>query len=185
MDAGTSQHKDVKLNEYLAFLETKIVRFQDAGFQVDDLHPALFDFQEHIVRVALRKGRFAVFADCGLGKTLMQLVWADKVKQHTSGAVLILAPLAVSGQTLKEGEKFGIPLKSIPASTETGIYITNYEQIENIDCSLFAGIVLDESSILKNFDGKMKEADTFTFQRDALQTRLHSYAKPKRSNGAG
>jgi DNA modification methylase len=145
------------LNKYFEFLENKIVRFRDAGFEPGELHSSLFDFQDHIVRLALRKGRFAIFADCGLGKTLMQLVWAEKVKEHTSGAVLILAPLAVSGQTIKEGEKFGIALEKYSGQTDAGIYISNYEQIDNIDCSLFSGIVLDESSILKNFDGKMKE----------------------------
>jgi hypothetical protein len=96
-------------------------------------------------------------AECGLGKTPMQLEWANQVVRHTKGLVLILAPLAVSGQTIREGEKFGIPVTKYAGQTDSGIYITNYEQIDNINTSEFAGIVLDESSILKNFDGKTKD----------------------------
>jgi len=149
----------IKTDEYAAFLEGKIKRVNESGFVVKDgdLNPHLFDFQRHIVKTALKKGRYAVFADCGLGKTLIQLEWADKVVTKTKQPVLIIAPLAVSGQTIKEGEKFGIKLAKYSDQTARGIYITNYEQIENIDCSIFAGVVLDESSILKNFDGKTKQ----------------------------
>lgn len=144
---------------YDAFLDTKRKRFVASGFdvQADKLNPHLFDFQRWIVQTALKKGRYAVFAECGLGKTLIELEWSHQVVQHTGGMVLNLAPLAVSGQTIAEGERFGIPVSKYDGQTEAGIYITNYEQIENIDPSLFAGIVLDESSILKNFEGKTKE----------------------------
>jgi len=147
------------MDGYTEFLERKIKRVNESGFVVkdSDLNQHLFDFQRWIVKTALRKGRYAVFADCGLGKTLMQLEWADKVVTKTKQPVLIIAPLAVSGQTIKEGVKFGISLAKYSDQTAPGIYITNYEQIENIDCSLFAGVVLDESSILKNFDGKTKQ----------------------------
>jgi len=145
-----------KLTDYERFLESKIVRFQASGFEVDKLNENLFDFQEYIVRLALRKGRFAIFADCGLGKSLMQLVWAEQVQIHTGKSVLILAPLAVSGQTIKEGEKFGVKVEKYQGQTATGIYITNYEQLEHISVRDFAGIVLDESSILKNFTGVYK-----------------------------
>ncbi len=142
---------------YDEFLESKVKRFKASGFDADDLHPALFDFQRYIVELALKKGRFAVFAECGLGKTLMELEWSRQVVNYTGGAVLNLAPLAVSGQTIAEGDRFGISVERYTGQTEAGIYITNYEQIENIDLSIFAGVVLDESSILKNFEGKLKE----------------------------
>jgi DNA modification methylase len=148
--------------DYQEFLQTKIKRIQDSGFEPDKLNPMLFDFQEYIVRRALKAGRFAIFADCGLGKTPMQLEWADQVTKHTHRPVLILAPLAVSGQTIQEGLKFHIKverwfedLNKLSAIPE-GIYITNYEQLEKIDVSFFSGIVLDESSILKNFTGVYK-----------------------------
>ena len=155
-----------KTDKYEQFLMQKIVRFQACGFDVseDSLNPALFDFQRYIVALALRKGRFAVFSECGTGKTLMELEWARQVVRHTGGAVLILAPLAVSGQTIAEGERFNIPVAKYTDQTESGIYITNYEQIDNIDLSLFAGVVLDESSILKNFEGKLKERIITGFQ---------------------
>lgn len=147
---------------YQQFLESKQKRIENSGFDVSNLNPSLFDFQEHIVRTALKKGRYAIFADCGLGKTLMQLEWAHKVVEHTNKPVLILAPLAVSGQTIHEGLKFHIQIErwyedlnnrsAIPA----GVYITNYEQLEKVDTSFFSGIVLDESSILKNFEGAIR-----------------------------
>lgn len=154
-----------KLSEYERFLESKITRFSDSGFTPNELNPALFDFQDHIVRTALQKGRYAVFADCGLGKTLMQLEWAHQVADHTGRPVLILAPLAVAGQTIKEGEKFGIKVERFAGSDSPGIYITNYEQLDKVeDPGIFAGIVLDESSILKNFEGKTKQQIIDTFQ---------------------
>lgn len=121
----------------------------------NELNGNMFDFQKFIVTRALKAGKYAIFADCGLGKTLMQLEWANQVSKHTGKPVLILAPLAVSGQTIKEGEKFGIAVRKYDGGN--GIQITNYEQLENIDCSLFAGVVLDESSILKNFEGATKK----------------------------
>lgn len=152
-------HGEMKQDDYTAFLEKKIKRVNESGFVVKDkdLNPHLFDFQKWIVTTALKKGRYAVFADCGLGKTLIQLEWAEKVVKKTGQPVIIIAPLAVSGQTVKEGEKFGIAVEKFAGQTAPGIYITNYEQIENIDCSIFSGVVLDESSILKNFDGKTKQ----------------------------
>lgn len=144
---------------YEAYLQSKLRTFQPSGFDLNGtpMNPHLFDFQKHCVRIALKKGRYAFFQDCGLGKTLQQLEWAHQVVEKTNQAVLILAPLAVSGQTIKEGDKFGIGIEKYHDQSEAGIYITNYEQIENIDCSLFAGIVLDESSILKNFEGKTRD----------------------------
>lgn len=155
--------------DYTDFLKTKVKSVQEKGFDIDQskLNSSMFDFQKFIVQKALKKGRYAIFADCGLGKTLMQLEWAKQVVNYTNKPVLILAPLAVSGQTIKEGDKFGIKVwkwqgnvNAISESHHSGIpriWITNYEQIENIDCSIFAGIVLDESSILKNFEGSTKK----------------------------
>jgi len=132
---------------YEQFLQQKQRKVIDSGFHVEleDLNPLLFPFQKFCVQTALRKGKFAFFQDCGLGKTFQQLVWAYEVVKYTGGEVLILAPLAVTSQTEQEAVHFGIPLDSIT--------ITNYEQLDNIDCSKFAGVVLDESSIIKNFDG--------------------------------
>lgn len=145
---------------YSEFLNEKKKAFIDSGFEVkqDDLNSFLFDFQKYIVQIALRKGRFAIFADCGLGKTLMQLAWAERVVKYTDLDVLILAPLAVVQQTIDEGVKFGIDVRlysELEDATDEAIYITNYDQLKNIDCSLFGGVVLDESSILKGKDGKL------------------------------
>jgi len=146
------------MNDYLKFLEGKQKTHVLSGFDVNEneLNGYMFPFQKFIVKRALKAGKYAVFADCGLGKTLMQLEWANRVNKHTNKPVLILAPLAVSGQTIKEGEKFGINICKYDGS-EAPIQIINYEQLDNIDCSLFSGIVLDESSILKNFEGQTKK----------------------------
>jgi superfamily II DNA or RNA helicase len=104
----------------------------------------------------VRKGRGAIFADCGLGKTFQQLEWAHHVARHTGRPVLILAPLAVSGQTIQQGVQFNIPVVRYTGGSDP-IQITNYEQLDNIDCSIFSGVVLDESSILKNYSGAYKQ----------------------------
>ena len=132
------------------------------GHQPGPLNEHLFDFQHAIVSWAIRKGRSAVFADTGLGKTLMQLSWAQDVQRHTGGRVLILAPLAVSEQTINEGRQFGIEVTRCPTEPWTaenekaGIYITNYERMDHAFESSWHGIVLDESSILKAHDGKTR-----------------------------
>lgn len=144
---------------YQDFLNNKIKEYQETGFDIDKNHlnKNLFDYQKFIVCKALKAGKYAIFAECGLGKTLMQLSWADEVKKQINKDVLILAPLAVSSQTIEEGKKFGIELFRLENKQESSaIYITNYEQLDNIDCSLFGGVVLDESSILKSFDGKLR-----------------------------
>ena len=150
---------------YEEFLESKSKATFDSGFEINenDLNINLFLFQKFIVKTALKKGRYAIFADCGLGKTLMQLEWANQVNKNTNKPVLILAPLAVSGQTISEGDKFGIEISKAKELNNHGIVIIHYEQIENIDCSEFAGVVLDESSILKNFDGETKKKIIDTF----------------------
>lgn len=148
----------MKEQNYQEFLKSKVQNHIESGFEVDesDLNQNLFDFQKFIVKTALRKGRFAIFADCGLGKTLMQLSWADQVFKHTGKPVLILAPLAVVGQTIDESSKFDINSKSFD--------ITNYDQLKNINVSKYSGVVLDESSILKGRDGKLSRyiLDTFS-----------------------
>lgn len=143
--------------DYNEFLQTKITKIQDAGFEVQEMNKNLFDFQKHIVKKALKKGRYAIFADCGLGKTLMQLEFANQVAKHTNKPVLILCPLAVAQQTINEAIKFGLICQKYNQNIENGkVYISNYEQLDNIDTEVFSGIVLDESSILKNFTGKYK-----------------------------
>jgi DNA modification methylase len=148
------------MTDYEKFLRTKRKSIVESGFDVElpDLNNSMFDFQKFIVKRALKAGKYAIFADCGLGKTLMQLEWANHVSRKTKKPVLILAPLAVTGQTIKEGAKFHIEVQKYKADViGEGIFIANYEQIENIDCSQFSGIVLDESSILKNFEGATKK----------------------------
>ena len=127
--------------DYEGLLAEKLRTVALSGFDPGPLHMQFFPFQEFIVRRALITGRYAIFADCGLGKTFMQLVWARAVADHAQGPVLILAPLAVTWQTVAEAERWGISLD--------GITVTNYEQLENLDASEFIGVVLDESSILK------------------------------------
>lgn len=140
-------------DKYLEFLETKRKKVIESGFEVDEskLNTNLFKFQKFVVKRALKAGKYAIFADTGMGKTIMQLSWAHQVSMHTNKSVLILAPLAVAEQTIQEGIKFGIPTSEYDCKSE--IQITNYEQLHNIDISQFAGIVLDESSILKNESG--------------------------------
>ncbi len=156
------------MTEYENFLKTKQKKHIDSGFEIakEELNPALFEFQKDIVKLALKKGKFAIFAECGLGKTAMQLEWANQVNKKTGQPVLLLAPLAVAGQTVKEGDKFNIPITHIFKNEDVkpGINITNYEKLEKIDCSVFSGIVLDESSILKNYTGMYKQLIIETFK---------------------
>jgi DNA modification methylase len=135
--------------EYKDFLQTKLKTHIQSGFECEKLNNNLFPFQQLIVKKALKAGKYAIFADCGLGKTLMQLEWAYQVTKYTNKPVLILTPLAVKGQTIKESNKFGIDISNIE--------IWNYEQLDNLDCSKYSGVVLDESSILKNFEGSTKK----------------------------
>lgn len=153
---------------YQEFLERKLRYTINSGFDIheDHLNPHLFDFQKYIVRKALRGGRYAIFAECGGGKTLMQLEWANQVFRNTTLPVVILCPLAVSGQTIEEGKRFGYDVKRVgQGESASGIYITNYEQLEKHDFSGFGGVVLDESSILKNFNGATKQRLLDTFAR--------------------
>lgn len=158
--------------DYEKFLQQKKQTIVQSGFDVDerDLNPVLFPFQKYCVKRALSAGKFALFEDCGLGKTIQQLEWGKKVAEHIDKPILILAPLAVISQTIEEGKKFGYKVTEITdmetdENIETGIYITNYDNIEHIQPSKFGGVILDESSILKNFQGKTRTALIDAFRR--------------------
>jgi hypothetical protein len=147
--------------EYTDFVRSKLRTEVPSGLaRVPELNERLFPFQRDVVAWALQRGRAAIFADCGLGKTAMQLEWAQRVVEHTGGRVLILAPLAVAPQTCREGQKFGIEVRYAHKQSEVrdGITIANYERLDRFDVETFAGVVLDESSILKAFVGKTKRA---------------------------
>ena len=146
---------------YEEFIASKAIYDPPTGFEPSAIPSDLFGFQSDIVRWACRRGRAAIFADCGLGKSAMQLAWADQVVRHTSGAVLILAPIGVTHQTVREGQKFGIEVKQVKIQGEidgAGIYITNYEKLHRFDLSQFVAVVIDESSILKSYDGATRTA---------------------------
>lgn len=150
------------MTEYEAFIASKQMRIPPRGFDlpITELAGSLFDFQQVIVQWAIKRGRAAVFADTGLGKTLMQTTWAQKVHEHTDGNVLILAPLCVAQQTVEEAAKFGIVVRYCRSQDDVqdGITITNYEMIDRFDADAFDGVVLDESSILKSHDSKTRAA---------------------------
>ena len=147
---------------YEDFLKSKRFVLESSGFDIDksELNPMLYEFQKDIVRWALKKGKACIFADCGLGKTPMQLSWAHQVFTHAGGMVLILAPLAVADQTKREAEKFGYTAKVVESQSEciSGINITNYEKMDKFVANEFVGVVLDESSILKSYSGKVRTA---------------------------
>lgn len=147
---------------YKEFLYQKSQLGGDHGFEPLFMPDFLFDFQKHLIEWSLKKGRGAIFADCGLGKTPMQLVWAENVKRKTNKRVLILTPIAVGGQTIKEGEKFGIEtIRSRDGTINgTAIYVTNYEQLHKFSPSDFGAVVCDESSILKHFSGATQKQVT-------------------------
>jgi DNA modification methylase len=143
---------------YHEFLKSKRLVVKPSGFEPNGISEILFPFQKDIVRWACKKGKAAIFAGTGLGKTGMQLEWAHQVHQHTGADVLVLAPLAVAEQTAREGEKFEVVvhLCKTQADVKPGVNITNYEKLSHFDAGHFAGIVLDESSILKSFEGKVR-----------------------------
>ena len=145
--------------DYESFVAAKRRSEVATGHTNGPLNEYLFDFQHAIVSWAVRRGRAAIFADTGLGKTLMQLAWADEVASHTGGMVLLLAPLAVSEQTIEQGATFGIDVRRVHhggTPDAPGVWITNYERMDAIDFTSLHGLVLDESSILKAHDGKTR-----------------------------
>jgi superfamily II DNA or RNA helicase len=148
------------VTDYATFLAAKQRVDRPTGFDAVDVNGKLFPFQQAIVKWACRRGRAAIFADCGLGKTGMQLEWARQVMAHTGGRVLILAPLAVAAQTKREAEKFGLSgvgvVRSQAECESFAICVANYEMLAHFDPSQFAGVALDESSIIKNFTGSLR-----------------------------
>jgi len=146
---------------YNEFINSKKRNLRDVGFHATELNQHLFPFQRDIVCKALKRGKYAIFADCGLGKTFMQLEWASQVAEHENMPVLLLCPLAVGAQTIREAERFGIDAQKFPNGK---VQVLNYDQIEHVDPRKFAGVVLDESSILKNMQGKMRNAIIHKFK---------------------
>lgn len=144
-------------NSYATFLDRKRHLPTGDGIASTWMPDALFDFQRALVEWALLQARGAVFADCGLGKTPVQLVWAENVAQHTGGRVLILTPLAVGHQTVEEGRKFGVECSRNPGAR---IHVSNYERLHHYHSEDWSGVVCDESSILKSFDGATRNAVT-------------------------
>lgn len=142
---------------YESFLQDKAQANTGDGFKPVFMPDFLFDFQASIVDWSIRTGRSAIFADCGMGKTPMELVWAQNVVQKTGGKVLLITALAVAAQMLKEGEKFGIELKrSSDGTAYPGITVTNYQQLHKFNPADFVGCICDESSILKSFNGALR-----------------------------
>lgn len=142
------------MTSYASFLERRSQLDSEFGFRPTVDASFLFDFQQHLVEWAVRQGRAGLFADCGLGKTPMQLAWAENVRQHTGRPVLLVTPLAVSYQTQVEAEKFGIEAAISRTGKVTGpITVTNYDRLHHFDKADFGGMVCDESSAIKSFDG--------------------------------
>jgi len=147
------------MQSYDDFLNAKRAIIPPVGFEPESINEKLYPFQRDIVAWACRKGKACVFADCGMGKTAIQLEWANQVCKHIDNAkVLIVAPLAVSAQTVREGRKFDIEVNRCRAASELmdGINITNYEMLHAFEGVRFDGVVLDESSILKSYSGKIR-----------------------------
>ena len=147
-------------NNYFSFLDSKSQIGGMSGFEPTFTPEWLFDFQKALVVWAVNKGKCALFADTGLGKTPMQLVWAQNVIEHTNKPVLIITPLAVGAQTLREAEKFGIAAERSrdgQHGNSAACVITNYERLHYFDTDDFSGVVCDESSAIKNFDGKRQK----------------------------
>jgi len=164
MDMDTS--KDDNSQDYQNFVASKLLRQPPTGMTEEDVPNAqgmLYDWQWAIVRWALKKGRGAIFADCGLGKTPMQLTWAKAVADHTAGQVLIVAPFAVVDQTISEGDKFSIPVDYAEDDSGAPVEIVNYERLHKIDCGKYDGVVIDESSILKSYEGHFRNMIVDTF----------------------
>lgn len=150
------------MSDYQEFIRNREQAPPEEGFAPVFVHDGLRDFQSHLVEWATRRARTAILADCGLGKTPIQLVWAENVVRKTNGRVLVLAPLAVAAQTIREGEKFGVECRRSRDGkvNGAGIYVTNYEKLDKFDSSDFVAVVCDESSILKSFDGVRRQQIT-------------------------
>ena len=152
--------------DYADFIAAKSQEASGYGFASDALPDHLFDFQRALVDWAVQQGRGAIFADCGMGKTPMELAWADQVHQHTGRPVLLLTPLAVSFQVAREAAKFGHDAAvSRDGSIPAPVTITNYEQLGKFDPDDFGGVVCDESSAIKSFEGETRAAVTEFMRR--------------------
>lgn len=152
----------MKLSEYSEFIESKQQMGSMGGFEPIYIPDEAFDFQRFLLDWSIRKGRSAIFADCGLGKSLMELAWCENVVRHTNKPALIVTPLAVAQQFITESEKFGIDCRRSTDGTVGGaaVYVTNYERLHHFNPLDFAGVACDESSAIKNFDGKRREIVT-------------------------
>lgn len=155
------------MNDYSAFLDSKRNVLPPSGFVPSDINGMLYDFQRDIVKWACVRGKACIFADCGMGKTPMQLEWAHQVHSNSGGSVLIVAPLAVGAQTVREGRKFGIPVNRCRSSEDLtdGINVTNYEMLHRFEGAELSGVVLDESSILKSYSGKVRNQIISMFEQ--------------------
>ena len=163
--------------EYKDYLFEKAQLGENNGFENLFMPDFLFDFQKDLLAWSLKKGRSAIFADCGLGKSPIELVWAENIVRKTNGNVLLITPLAVSTQMIKEAEKFNVEAKRSKTGRPDGkITITNYEQLHNFDYNDFEGVICDESSILKNFDGKIKNMINIFMRK--IKYRLLATATP-------
>lgn len=160
------------MNEYQKFIESKKLVVADAGFAPLSIPDYCFPFQKYCVETAIRRGRSALFLNTGMGKTRCQIEWARQVAEHTGKPVFIAAPLAVSQQTVREAKRMGIDVKYCKDGDEVSgsrICISNYERIGKFDHSLWSGVVLDESSILKAYSGAMKTAIFKAFARTSYK----------------
>jgi Rad3-related DNA helicase len=169
---------------YAEFIAKKDRLDKPSGFDPGDaMTSALFPFQKAIVRWACRRGRAAIWADCGLGKTLMALDWARLVTEHVGGSAIILTPLAVAEQFAEEGRKFGIAVNVCKSGEDLrpGINVTNYERIHRFDLSQMAAVVLDESSILKDYSSATRGLLIDTFAKTPY--RLACTATPDKDRG--
>lgn len=166
------------LEEYRAFIASKQKAVQMNGITVDTLNARMKHHQRVAVNFALERGSGALFLDTGLGKSLLELEWARQVAEETGKPVLILTPLAVAGQMIREGQKFGIDARQIrePEEVGAGVMVANYERLPKLDPSVFGGVVLDESSILKSFAGQTRNRLMEAF--DGLRFKLAATATP-------
>lgn len=165
--------------DYASFLDIKRQHTGGDGFVSEWRPDFLFDFQHALVDWAQAQGRAAIFADCGLGKTPMQLVWSENVVRHTGGRVLIVTPLAVSHQTIRESEKFGIgATRSDDGTAFPGITVTNYERLHLFNPRDFVGTACDESSAIKSFDGKRRQVVTDFMRRQRYRLLSTATAAP-------
>lgn len=177
-----TDEKSQKIESYAHFIDGKAFIAEQSGFECGALNERLKPFQSALIRKALSIGKYAFWWGCGLGKSLAQLVWAEQVFKHTSQPVLILAPCAVSAQTKREADKFSIdcPVAVVSESGETiqGVNITNYEKLHKFDCDAFSGIVLDESSILKSSNGKVRTQIIEKFKRTSYKLACSATPSP-------